>query len=136
MGWIGVVPFRMTNVAPRGVPSLPWISAFPEQNVRTYVRVDHRPGVFFFSLDEAVGPPVNAVAGTLDHFLTERYCLYHRDQRSAPYRGHRRVDAGAPGWLTVGLRQAGPSCGREPSYTVLDFVMVALWNRESRSASA
>ena len=22
-GWIGVVPFRMTNVAPRGVPGLP-----------------------------------------------------------------------------------------------------------------
>src|SRR5688500_3360843 len=36
--WIGVVPFRMTNVAPRGVPALPWISAFPELNVRTYVR--------------------------------------------------------------------------------------------------
>ena len=28
--WVGVVPFRMTNVAPRGVPSMPWVSAFPE----------------------------------------------------------------------------------------------------------
>lgn len=52
-GWIGVVPFRMTNVAPRLVPALPWISAFPELNVRTYVRVDDRPGVYFFSLDAA-----------------------------------------------------------------------------------
>ena len=41
----------MTNVAPRGVPSLPWISEFPEVNVRTYVRVGDRPGVYFFSLD-------------------------------------------------------------------------------------
>src|SRR5215210_6019226 len=48
--WIGVVPFHMTNVAPRGVPALPWVPAFPELNVRTYVRVDGRPGVFFFSL--------------------------------------------------------------------------------------
>jgi uncharacterized protein YqjF (DUF2071 family) len=27
--WIGIVPFHMTNVAPRGVPSLPWVSEFP-----------------------------------------------------------------------------------------------------------
>ena len=49
--WIGVVPFFMTNVVPRGLPAMPWISDFPELNVRTYVRVDDRPGVFFFSLD-------------------------------------------------------------------------------------
>ncbi|MCU1386410.1 MAG: hypothetical protein JWL71_5107, partial [Acidobacteria bacterium] len=48
--WAGVVPFHMTNVAPRGVPSLPWVSAFAELNVRTYVRVGDKPGVYFFSL--------------------------------------------------------------------------------------
>src|SRR5690242_9775636 len=37
--WVGVVPFYMTNVSPRGVPNLPWVSEFPELNVRTYVRV-------------------------------------------------------------------------------------------------
>jgi len=36
--WVSVVPFTMSHVAPRGVPSLPWLSAFPELNVRTYVR--------------------------------------------------------------------------------------------------
>lgn len=50
-GWLGIVPFHMTNVAARGVPSVPWMSAFPELNVRTYVRVGDRPGVYFFSLD-------------------------------------------------------------------------------------
>ena len=35
--WLGVIPFHMTNVAPRGVPWLPFASAFPELNVRTYV---------------------------------------------------------------------------------------------------
>ena len=49
--WIGVVPFYMTNVAPRGIPAISWISEFPELNVRTYVRVGERPGVYFFSLD-------------------------------------------------------------------------------------
>ena len=51
--WVGVVPFHMTNVAPRFVPALPWVSAFPELNVRTYVRVKGKPGVYFFSLDAA-----------------------------------------------------------------------------------
>ncbi len=51
--WIGIVPFRMSNVAPRAVPSVPWVSAFAELNVRTYVRVGERPGVYFFSLDAA-----------------------------------------------------------------------------------
>src|SRR3954471_5356528 len=49
--WIGIVPFRMTNVAPRGVPNIPFVSAFPELNVRTYVTVGGKPGVYFFSLD-------------------------------------------------------------------------------------
>ena len=49
--WVGVIPFHMSNVRPRGVPSLPWVSAFHELNVRTYVRVGDRAGVWFFSLD-------------------------------------------------------------------------------------
>src|SRR5262249_3202813 len=57
---------RMTNVAPRGIRSLPWISEFPELNVRTYVRVDDRPGVYFFSLDAGSALAVRA-ARTLFH---------------------------------------------------------------------
>lgn len=49
--WLGVVPFRMSGVHPRHLPPLPWVSAFPELNVRTYVTRDDRPGVYFFSLD-------------------------------------------------------------------------------------
>ena len=64
--WVGVVPFQMTNVAPRGVPALPWISAFPEINVRTYVRAGGVPGVYFFSLD-AANPLAVGVARTLAH---------------------------------------------------------------------
>src|SRR5262245_48806069 len=45
--WIGIVPFRMTDVGLRGLPPLPWLSAFPEINVRTYVTRDGRPGVWF-----------------------------------------------------------------------------------------
>src|SRR5262249_47404036 len=35
--WLGVVPFRMSGVRLRGSPTVPWLSAFPELNVRTYV---------------------------------------------------------------------------------------------------
>jgi uncharacterized protein YqjF (DUF2071 family) len=134
--WIAVVPFRMSNVSPRFVPVLPGVSAFPELNVRTYVRSQGKAGVFFFSLDAAsavavggartlfnlpyfraemtvttVGGEVHyrsrrlgephpeltatyrgsgdaraAMPGTLEHFLTERYCLYGVSHRSIPYR--------------------------------------------------
>jgi uncharacterized protein YqjF (DUF2071 family) len=128
--WLGVIPFHMTNVAPRGVPALPWVSAFPELNVRTYVTRQGRPGVYFYSLDAGnplavtvgrtmfhlpyfnaemevehdgawvnyrsrrtdercaatlqtryrpVGPMQSPQPGTLEHFLTERYCLYTVD---------------------------------------------------------
>ena len=134
--WVGVVPFSMTNVGPRFVPALPGISAFPELNVRTYVRVGDKPGVYFFSLDagsalavqtargllnlpyytadmhvELRDPDVHyesrrlsepaaafhaiyrglgdvrpGAAGTLEYFLTERYCLYAIDRHGSPYR--------------------------------------------------
>jgi len=36
--WLGVVPFGMQDVAPRFLPAPPGPGAFPELNVRTYVR--------------------------------------------------------------------------------------------------
>ena len=53
VGWIGVTPFRVTGMRLRGIPPLPGIKQFPELNVRTYVKVDGKPGVYFFSLDAA-----------------------------------------------------------------------------------
>ena len=44
--WVGMVPY-MTNVGLRAAPALPWLSAFPELSVRTYVRVSDWPGVYF-----------------------------------------------------------------------------------------
>jgi uncharacterized protein YqjF (DUF2071 family) len=137
--WLGVVPFRMSGVRPRCVPSLPGVSAFPEINLRTYVTAEGKPGVWFFSLDvtsrlavrmartffhlpyfrarvalERAGsvihythdrpvgagpqiefeasyaptaPPRASEPGGLEHWLTERYCLYAADRRGRVYRG-------------------------------------------------
>jgi uncharacterized protein YqjF (DUF2071 family) len=143
--WIGVVPFRISYIAPRGAPRR-WHLAFPELNVRTYVTAEGKPGVWFFSLDAASllavigarigfhlpyfwarmglhaqvqGPvdegsgwisfdshrrqpsevpgefiaryrPTGAVfqsrRGSLEEWLTARYCLYAADRKGQLYR--------------------------------------------------
>lgn len=137
--WIGVVPFRMRDVRPHGLPSVPLLSHFPELNVRTYVSDGQHAGVWFFSLDAAnllavrlarqgfflnyldarmvtepfggdliyaserthtgappatlrvryrpSGAPFRAAPGTLEHWLTERYCLYAADPHGQIWRG-------------------------------------------------
>lgn len=52
-GWVSVVPFHMSGIRARWLPPIPGTSAFPELNVRTYVRAGGKPGVWFFSLDAA-----------------------------------------------------------------------------------
>jgi len=50
--WIGLVPFVIAGVRPFGLPAVPWISKFPETNVRTYVLgPDGVPGVWFHTLE-------------------------------------------------------------------------------------
>jgi uncharacterized protein YqjF (DUF2071 family) len=134
--WVGVVPFRMTDVGPRGLNWVPGLSAFAELNVRTYVIRDGKPGVWFFSLDAAnmlavraartgfslayydatmrcesrdgwieysserhdppgvfegryrpTGPVYHSTPGTLEDWLTARYCLYAADRDGDIHRG-------------------------------------------------
>lgn len=57
--WVGLVPFTMRDVRPRGLPALALVSDFHETNVRTYVHLDGKaPGVWFFSLEAAKSIPV------------------------------------------------------------------------------
>jgi uncharacterized protein YqjF (DUF2071 family) len=58
--WVGIIPFHMSNVRPRWVPPLARLSSFHELNVRTYVRVGARAGVWFFSLDASSAVAVRA----------------------------------------------------------------------------
>jgi uncharacterized protein YqjF (DUF2071 family) len=129
----------MSGVRLRRTPSLPWLSAFPELNLRTYVTIENKPGVWFFALEASnpvavalarrwfhlpyfrarmqcahegddvryssvrthagarpavvsarygpTGPIARAPARTLEHWLTERYCLYTTDRRGRVLRG-------------------------------------------------
>lgn len=49
--WVGLIPFNMEGLGFPGLAPLPHVGAFPEVNVRTYVRAKGRRGVWFFSLD-------------------------------------------------------------------------------------
>lgn len=50
--WIGLTPFIVENLRAPFTPSIPWMSHFPETNVRTYVTgPDGKPGIWFFTLD-------------------------------------------------------------------------------------
>lgn len=52
--YVGLVPFTMEGVRPRGLPAVRAVSDFHETNVRTYVHHEGKhPGVWFFSLDAA-----------------------------------------------------------------------------------
>lgn len=52
--WVTMTPLEMRDVRLPGTPPLPWLSSFPETNLRTYVRGPRgRAGVWFFSLDAA-----------------------------------------------------------------------------------
>jgi uncharacterized protein YqjF (DUF2071 family) len=75
--WLAVVPFRMSNIYPRGLFPVPWLSAFAELNVRTYVVKDGKPGVWFFSLD-AANPVAVSIARNwfkLPYFNAQMQCL-------------------------------------------------------------
>jgi len=50
--WVGLTPFLLTGLRPPWFPALPWVSQFPEMNVRTYVvGPDGERGIWFFSLE-------------------------------------------------------------------------------------
>jgi uncharacterized protein len=49
--WLGMVAFDMSGIRPWWSPAVPYLCAFPETNLRTYVHLGSDPGVWFFSLD-------------------------------------------------------------------------------------
>ncbi len=93
--WLGVVPFRMSGVRPRFLPSLPWLSSFPELNLRTYVSAGGRPGIWFFSLDahKPVAVRLARAGFKLPYFDARMSCVVYGDEvRYESVRTHR----GAP----------------------------------------
>jgi len=143
--WLGIVPFRMSDVSPRGLPALPVVSAFPEANVRTYVRHGDRTGVWFLSLDAASRPTVEGarVAFHLPYLLASMSIETRGD--AVVYRSERRDPRGAPAALDVTYGPSGPVRHAQPgsfeawSTDRLRLFAVdgdgALWRTEIRHAA-
>jgi uncharacterized protein YqjF (DUF2071 family) len=106
--WLGIVPFRMEDVAPRGLPAVPGLSAFPELNVRTYVRHAGSPGVWFLSLDAASWPTVVGARRWFHLPYVHAAMSIERAGESIVYRST-RTDAHAPAaTMAARYRPTGP----------------------------
>ena len=68
--WVGLIPFSMRGITVPRLPAIPYFGSFPEINVRTYVRHNGIPGVWFFSLD--VNRLIPAVVARTTYLLP--YC--------------------------------------------------------------
>lgn len=49
--WVSVVAFTMEKIRPKNIPSFPPVSNFDEINIRTYIKSDHKTGVYFLSIE-------------------------------------------------------------------------------------
>ena len=89
--WVGLLPFLMRGVRPPGLPPAPWLSQFPETNVRTYVRgPDGQSAIWFFSLDASRLPAVlGARAGYALPYFWSKMAVRLGGGEIA-YRGRRR----------------------------------------------
>jgi len=93
--WIGLTPFLLTGLRAPLLPALPWISCFPEMNVRTYVRSGGERGIWFFSLEAARAA---AVAGArLAYALPYRWAAMsvRFDAKQVEYSSRRHFGIGS-----------------------------------------
>jgi uncharacterized protein YqjF (DUF2071 family) len=116
--WVGLIPFLMTGVRAPGVPALPWLSRFPETNVRTYVRgPDGGTGIWFLSLDAARLPAVLTARATygLPYFWSDMAvgvtatALTYRSRRRWPGPRGARCDADVTPGEPLAPSQGGPA---------------------------
>jgi uncharacterized protein len=118
--YVGLVAFRMEGVRPGWLPAR-FGFAFPETNVRTYVRgPDGTPGVYFFSLDAGSWL---AVAAARAGFGLPYYAARMRVD-AAPSRVAYCSERIAPG--RPGLRAEaalGPVRGSAPQGTLEEFLV-------------
>ncbi|WP_066362508.1 YqjF family protein [Herbidospora mongoliensis] len=111
--WVALTPFLMEDVRPPGLPAIPWLSRFPETNVRTYVRDEQgRSGLWFLSLDASRLPAVAAARAGFRlpyywsrmsvHVATDR--IAYRSRRHPPGQAGVRADVD----IEIGAPLAGP----------------------------
>ncbi len=120
--WVGLLPFRMTVRFP-GAPAIPWLSRFPETNVRTYVRgPDGGAGIWFLSLEAGrLVPAMTGRAGlALPYVWAEMEMA--RGESTVAYRSRRRWP-GPRGAATSIRVEPGRRIGRDRVAPLEDFLV-------------
>lgn len=101
--WVGLIPFSMRKIGLPRMPAVPYFGSFPEVNVRTYVRCNGRPGVWFFSLD--VNRFLPAVVARTTYLLP--YCWgsaqHHRDGDNLNTKVSRRWPSQASTHISISI---------------------------------
>jgi uncharacterized protein YqjF (DUF2071 family) len=111
--WLGVTPFSVCAVRLRGMPHVPRVTSFLETNVRTYVTIDGKPGIYFISLDATSRL---AVAGAR---RSHRLPYFHarmsaRRAEAIDYQTTRVSGDGPAAELALRYRPDGPRFEAEP----------------------
>ena len=112
--WIGVTPFMVQAFRLRLSPPLPLVHSFPEVNVRTYVTVDGKPGIYFFSLDAGSRFAVESARRLYRlPYFTSRASLDERGGE-VEWESERIDDRNAPAALRTRYRATGGAFEAEP----------------------
>ena len=132
--YVGLVPFTMQGVRPRGLPSVGWLSNFHETNVRTYVRVGNAdPGVWFFSLD-AANPIAVMLARRWFHlpYFYATMSLTADEAGAITYSSIRRVPGPNPPFCRVQARPMGrvepAGKGTLEHFLAERYILYAAWS--------
>jgi len=105
--FVGVVPFRMTGIRGRFLPPIPGHTAFPELNVRTYVSINNRPGVYFFSLDATNRLAIETARRTFGLNYLRAALTCEREGDRVAYSCERRDRRGPPASLRCAYEATG-----------------------------
>jgi len=109
-----VIPFYMSGVRFRAAPPIPTAHAFQEMNVRTYVTLDGRPGVWFFSLDaESSLAVIGARLGIRLPYFRASMQMAKRDD-GIDYTSERWSIAGKHASFAATYRGVGPTSHAAP----------------------
>lgn len=132
--WIGIVPFMMRGVRLRGTPPLPGLSAFAELNVRTYVTINGKPGVWFFSLDAANPLAVRGARLTFHLPYFDAAMQVAREGDGIRYQSRRTHRLVAPATFAAAYRPIGPPT-EAPANSLVDWLTAryCLYTSDRRS---
>ncbi|MCH1612890.1 MAG: DUF2071 domain-containing protein, partial [Flavobacteriales bacterium] len=74
--WVSVVAFTMEKIRPKNIPAFSPISNFHEINIRTYVKMNNKTGVYFLSIEG--GTKLSCKIAKFISDLPYRYSLIER----------------------------------------------------------